>query len=935
MSKNVIPQYSFNGGEYSPRMYGRGDYEPYSKALKTATNCYITAHGPVVRRSGSKYIAEVKDSTKTTRLIPFIFDNSGDALVLEFGHNYIRFIKAGAVLGAPYEVTTTYTSSEVNDIDYVQYGNIIYLAHPSHAPAQLVRTNDTSWTLSDVSLSPPPTVELGEYPSGSLTPGATTGTGVTFTASGSNQFLEGDVGRQLVNKSGNGIATIVKYTNNTNVVCDIVEDFPSTSAIATGDWRIDLSPVGNLQIEGSGVVGEIVTITAQALAGDEVFNGDFLNSASGWDNISSGAGTAGWNSTNRTLQLVGVGSGNEGRAEQTLTAQWHGSYELTVDTDAAMVWKIGTTSGASNVATNIINKGVKQKDYFIRYSTSEETLYLSFETAGTCNIDNVSIESYKLDVFRSSDVGRYILVNGGVLKVISVSGNDSASCLVLKTLNSTDDSILWTMEDDNWTGARGYPSKVTIFQERLIFANTSGSSTGVWMSETGVFTGFGIGPDDEDAIEITLAAPDITWLKPARDLIVGCSDKELAILGATSGSAITASNVRQLPRTYYGSDSQAPINIGTEIVFIQGTGKKLRAMSYDFTSDGYRGDDLIFLAEHMPTTITELAYGYNPDSVIYAVDSSGDILTGVYEREQSVIGWSRYSTDGSYESIAVIPTSGDDHIYCIVNRTINGATKRYIERFENQDGTGILHGYSDSYLTYDAGTAITGITQADPGVVTSASHGLSNGDRVKMIGVGGMTEVEGITYTVANKTANTIELNDKYGNNVDTSAFTAYTSGGYLHKLVTTVSGLTYLEGKEVQIKADGAVHANKTVSSGSITLDRSAYNVVVGLPYTTTISTLNTQWNTNEGIMQGQLQRKVRVYARVYASTIPLLNSTDFIPSRNGDELMDTPVPLFTGDLEYGSTNWNTTGSVSFTVSDPLPFQLQGLYMVTEGAVK
>jgi hypothetical protein len=455
------------------------------------------------------------------------------------------------------------------------------------------------------------------------------------------------------------------------------------------------------------------------------------------------------------------------------------------------------------------------------------------------------------------------------------------------------------------------------------------------MSESGLFTGFGVGPNDEDSVQITLAAPEISWMRASRDLIVGCSDKELAILGATSGSAITASNVRQLPRTYYGSDSQSPINIGTEIVFVQGTGKKLRAMSYDFASDGYRGDDLIFLAEHMPNTITALDYGYNPDSVVYAIDSSGDMLIGVYEREQSVIGWSRYSTDGSYESISVIPTAADDHVYVIVNRTINGATKRYIERFENQDGTGILHGYSDSYLTYDAGTAITGITQANPGVVTSTSHGLSDGDTVKMIGVGGMTEVEGITYTVANKTANTFELTDQYGSNVDTSSFTAYTSGGYAHKLVTTISGLTHLEGEEVQIKADGAVHANKTVSSGSITLDRSAYNVVVGLPYTTTISTLNTQWNTNEGIMQGQLQRKVRVYARVYASTIPLLNSTNFIPSRNGDDLMDTAVPLFTGDLEYGSTNWNTTGSVSFTVSDPLPFQLQALFIVTEGNVK
>ena len=204
-----------------------------------------------------------------------------------------------------------------------------------------------------------------------------------------------------------------------------------------------------------------------------------------------------------------------------------------------------------------------------------------------------------------------------------------------------------------------------------------------------------------------------------------------------------------------------------------------------------------------------------------------------------------------------------------------------------------------------------------------------------MLDIFGMTEVILNTYTVANKTANTFELNDEFGNNVDTSSFTTYESGGKVHKLVTTISGLSHLEDKEVQIKVDGASHPNKIVSSGSITLDDSAYNVVVGLPYTTTISTLNTQWATSEGIMQGQTQRKVKVYARVYNSTIPTLNGTNFLPARMGNDFMDQRVPLFSGDLEYGSTNWDVTGSVTFTIDDPLPFQLQGLFTVTEGHVK
>jgi hypothetical protein len=78
------------------------------------------------------------------------------------------------------------------------------------------------------------------------------------------------------------------------------------------------------------------------------------------------------------------------------------------------------------------------------------------------------------------------------------------------------------------------------------------------------------------------------------------------------------------------------------------------------------------------------------------------------------------------------------------------------------------------------GTAktITGITQADPGVVTSASHGFSNGDEVYVSGIVGMTELNGRNYLVANATTNTFTLQDLFGNDIDTTGFTAYASAG-------------------------------------------------------------------------------------------------------------------------------------------------------------
>ena len=107
----------------------------------------------------------------------------------------------------------------------------------------------------------------------------------------------------------------------------------------------------------------------------------------------------------------------------------------------------------------------------------------------------------------------------------------------------------------------------------------------------------------------------------------------------------------------------------------------------------------------------------------------------------------------------------------------------------------------DGAYVLEASTTITAITAADPGVVTAASHGLANGDMVKLASIGGMTELNGIgTALVANKTTNTFELQDVFGSNLDTSGFTTYTTGGTVSRVYTVTS--PYGEEELVNLKA-------------------------------------------------------------------------------------------------------------------------------------
>jgi hypothetical protein len=90
-------------------------------------------------------------------------------------------------------------------------------------------------------------------------------------------------------------------------------------------------------------------------------------------------------------------------------------------------------------------------------------------------------------------------------------------------------------------------------------------------------------------------------------------------------------------------------------------------------------------------------------------------------------------------------------------------------------------------LTSSAKT-ITAITKANPGVLTSNSHGFSNGDEIFVDSIGGMTELNNRNYRVANSTTNTFTLTDLFGNAMNTTSFTTYTSGGTATEIYETAT---------------------------------------------------------------------------------------------------------------------------------------------------
>jgi hypothetical protein len=119
----------------------------------------------------------------------------------------------------------------------------------------------------------------------------------------------------------------------------------------------------------------------------------------------------------------------------------------------------------------------------------------------------------------------------------------------------------------------------------------------------------------------------------------------------------------------------------------------------------------------------------------------------------------------------------------------------YVLEFTDQK----LRIYKDEGILLESAKTITGATNANPVVVSSAGHGYSNGDEVFINSVGGMVELNGKSYLVKNVAAGTFEITDVDGNNIDGTGFGIYTSGGTAEKIVEVDS--PYLTADLFQLK--------------------------------------------------------------------------------------------------------------------------------------
>ena len=409
------------------------------------------------------------------------------------------------------------------------------------------------------------------------------------------------------------------------------------------------------------------------------------------------------------------------------------------------------------------------------------------------------------------------------------------------------------------TGTGDYPSAVTYYEQRRWFAGTRNEPQNVWATRNGTESNLtsSLPSQEDDGLEFRIASRQqnaIRHLLPLADLIALTVGGEFRIY-ADSAPNITPTSLSVKPQGYSGAANVQPALTSGSILYVQAQGSRIRELAYNWQSSAYQSLDISIMAPHLFNgyAVRDMAFSRAPVPTLWVVRTDGTLLGMTYVPEQQVYGWHQHTTDGEFESVAVVSEGNEDVLYASINRVINGREVRYIERLQSRQFTEQVDAFFvDSGLTYE----------------------------------GAATD---------------------------------------------TLTGLWHLEGKTVQVLADGAVFPEVVVEGGAIALESEASVVHVGLGYVSDLQTLPIAF---EGApAAGQMVRKnVNAVALRYVQSNLMKAGPSFdrladYAERSTTDPYDSPPALRTGEARWAiGASWNSDGGVCVRQDAPLPLTVLSL---------
>lgn len=702
----------FNGGIWSEVLKGRYDLGNYQSASRTCENFIPTRYGQVEKRSGTKHLGYAKNDDKVCVLHPFQY-SVNTKFMLEFGDQYIRFwsndLQVESAPSTPLEVVTPYLEAELYELQMRAVNDCVYIVHPNHPVGKLTRLADDNWTYADADLSLPftdPDVNSSEV---TLTPSATTGTGIDIVAS-ADAFDADHVGSVVrlkylkdaesygfhdnnINANAGGFDPLSSYVIGDRVYTPFQIGSPSKRFYYT--CKQDYSPtvwssltdyaLDDIVTYGGNAYICILTHTAQSVTPD-LANKKF-------DLVITSTGAYPQYFDEGALGFFPKDV--SGKWSLKTTGSWNGSWAIQRSIDNGTTWATIKVLASSNDANYLVEEDEQGEPAQIR------VLGLS---------SNWSSVQYQTVTFSILTTDAH-----GTAEITSVTDAQNVVADVLTELPDNQPTISW--QESAFSEYQGYPRAIALFDNRLMLAGTAKKPQAFFYSGINTYNDFLAQTTLADAPFFVEALSDdqssIQWLSAQRELFVGTASVEGVLATRKQDEAQSPEN---LPIVRWnesmGSAHRAALPMRDSLMCLQRGRTTINMLAYSLERDGYTGEEVSLLCNHLFSSgVQQMAHLREPYTGAFTVQEDGTLCHMVYEPKLQVTGWCKFTTkNGSFESVAVIPSSNsdEDEVWCVVKREVDGVTKRHVERFTISNRAKQEADDTDNLWYVDAGIKETG-----------------------------------------------------------------------------------------------------------------------------------------------------------------------------------------------------------------------------------
>lgn len=879
MAQVRLYQQSFNGGEIADSMFSRVTDSKYQSGLAKCRNFLVEPQGPIVSRPGFQRVLEVKDPSKPPRLIPFAF-SADQTMVLELGEKYIRFHTQGQTLldddGDPYEVETPYLYDDIEGIHYVQSADIVTLVHPSHAPRELRRYGATDWRLSVISfsseLAAPTNVNAVQTINSSVTnkEDYTREYAVTaLKADGSQESERSESCSVKCNPYGDGAYNTVTW--------DQVE--------GAGLYRIYRNVGGVWAYIGQ---TEATTIRDENISPDASITpplyDDPFHMAKGIESVTVTNGGSGYGQTGKIIAVAKTGAHRQRYADSNAGAAHDNTWTDTMP--FAVMWKddgrvcqVLASSGAGAVVKAKMHSA-KPGNATVSYL---DDLYVEEGGDGY----PVSGTQVKHSLFSTRGYGDEFTVDATVLPsrptayVVDPTGT---GCELTVNINSagqvTDIQVV--------RPGSGYTDPTVVIEAGG--SGGSGATATATVGTTGDYPGGVSYFEGRRWFGGTYNRPNYLWAtKSGTESNMGYS------LPSQDDDRISASVVAR------NADRIEHIIPLARMIFLTASAEWLATT---------KNSDVI--TQKSLSVNTQSYFGSSPvqpvivgSTLIYAASRGGHLRECGY----------------SYEAGGYVTAD-----LCL----------RAPHLFDNLTIKDLSYGKAPYPMVWAVSSdgrliALTYVPEQQVGAFSTVE---TSGEFLSCTVVA--EGDEDILYAVIRRNINGVSkvfverMHERQYTKLEDCVYLDC-SGTYRGEAKAEISGLTWLEGMEVSILADGSVEPSQVVTNGKITLEAPASVVHVGLPYTCDAQTLPLAMALQDGSFGTSHKKNVisMVFRVVNSSGLkagPTFDSLTEYPPRGMESAGSPPEPLTTEIEVRVNAKWQATGQCCIRQDNPLPAKIIGM---------